>query len=120
MLRVIVYCVNPSRKGGPDLGGPNFAQTLVYPRSDPVYPRSNRYGMSSTTLAAERQVRDFLIGPRNKKQRKKRATIKILPNYKLAFPRKLSTQMPVRVSASSRCTPAVFAAPIGRNTRLWV
>jgi hypothetical protein len=33
---------------------------------------------------------------------------------------KLSTQMPVRVSASSRCTPAVFAAPIGRNTRLWV
>jgi hypothetical protein len=30
------------------------------------------------TLAAERQVRDFLIGPRNKKQRKKRSTIKIL------------------------------------------
>jgi hypothetical protein len=29
------------------------------------------------TLAAERQVRDFLIGPRNKKQRKKRSTIKI-------------------------------------------
>jgi hypothetical protein len=31
-----------------------------------------------TTLEAERQVRDFLIGPRNKKQRKKRSTIKIL------------------------------------------
>jgi hypothetical protein len=31
-----------------------------------------------STLEAERQVRDFLIGPRNKKQRKKRSTIKIL------------------------------------------
>jgi hypothetical protein len=30
------------------------------------------------TLAAERQVRDFLIGPRNKKTRKKRSNIKIL------------------------------------------
>jgi hypothetical protein len=32
---------------------------------------------------------------------------------------KFSTQMPVRVSASSRCTPAVFAAPIDWNTQLW-
>jgi hypothetical protein len=31
-----------------------------------------------TTLAAERQVRVFLIGPRNRKQRKTRSTIKIL------------------------------------------
>jgi hypothetical protein len=29
------------------------------------------------TLAAERQVRDFVIGPRNKKQRKKRSAINI-------------------------------------------
>jgi hypothetical protein len=29
-------------------------------------------------LAAERQVQDFLIGPRNKKQRKKRSNIKTL------------------------------------------
>jgi hypothetical protein len=27
---------------------------------------------------------------------------------------------PVRAPALSRFTPAVFAAPIGRNTRLWV
>jgi hypothetical protein len=33
-------------------------------------------------MAAERQDPDFLIGPRNKKQPKKRSTIKILPNYK--------------------------------------
>jgi hypothetical protein len=32
----------------------------------------------SNTLEAERQVRDFLIGPRNTKHRKKRSTITIL------------------------------------------
>jgi hypothetical protein len=31
-----------------------------------------------TTLAAERQDPDFLIGPRNEKQRKKRSAVKIL------------------------------------------
>jgi hypothetical protein len=31
-----------------------------------------------STLVAERQVRDFLIGPRNKKNRKTRSTIKNL------------------------------------------
>jgi hypothetical protein len=45
-----------------------FCRTILYGA-----PRK----MSSTT-AAERQDPDFLIGPRNKKQRKKRSTIKIL------------------------------------------
>jgi hypothetical protein len=45
------------------------------------------------TLAAERQVPDFVIGPRNKKQRKKRSTIEIpLPNYKLVRLMMISTQ----------------------------
>jgi hypothetical protein len=60
------------------------------------------------TGAAERQDPVFLIGPRNKKTRKKRPTIKIL------YP-----QRPVHVSASSRSTPAVFAVPIDQKTRLW-
>jgi hypothetical protein len=36
------------------------------------------HNVPDLTLVAERQVRDFLIGPRNKKNRKKRATIKNL------------------------------------------
>jgi hypothetical protein len=37
----------------------------------------------------------------------------------LEFLLKLNTQMPMSVPASYRFNPAVFAAPIGPNTRSW-
>jgi hypothetical protein len=62
---------------------PNSLRRLVYSTSrqrmipDDAHT-SNQVSTVLLTLAAERQVRDFLIGPRNKKQRKKRSTSKIL------------------------------------------
>jgi hypothetical protein len=40
--------------------------------------KQNKTKTPNTTMAAERQDPDFLIGPRNKKTRKKRSNIKIL------------------------------------------
>jgi hypothetical protein len=65
-------------------------------------------GTQVSTLAAERQVRDFLIGPRNKKQRKKRSTIKILhPPFQI-------TSWHFRENSAHRCrcvSPPPPAAP---------
>jgi hypothetical protein len=58
---------------------------------------ASTYQKKHTTLVAECQVPVFLIGPRDKKQRKKRSAIKIL-----------HTQTPVCVPVSSRFTPAFF------------
>jgi hypothetical protein len=76
------------------------------------------------TLEAERQVRDFVIGPRNKKQRKKGRPLKFfIHRSKLQAGISEETQH-TDAGACLRLLPlhprGIFAATIGRNTRLWV
>jgi hypothetical protein len=69
---------------------------------------------------AERQVRDFLTGPRNKKPPKTIIDCNSFfnfPKYRLAFQMIITRQIPVRDPSFSRF---ITAPPIDPNMGLWV
>jgi hypothetical protein len=74
---------------------------------------------SSSTLVAERQVLEFLIGPvQQKQQRKKGRPLKFFTNYyNLTLLIKTITKKRVRASACSRVSPALCRSP--KMTRTW-
>jgi hypothetical protein len=55
-----------------------ICMSIEAPNLHPLAGLVSVYGVANHTMAAERQDPVFLIGPRNKKTRKKRSNIKIL------------------------------------------